>query len=186
MQGLLLEDTLRNCKFKRGECKPKLRRGILLLLYFKQERDTEFHEIKTGGNRYGIIRSAEFKKSIYDTFRGESRAGAFKCIFFSGERRVCSDYGESGSGKTTLLNILAMLDSPTSGEVLLNGKSSDSIRGGRDLSIPPGSSGDSYSRTSICWIHFHSGIISICRWCWRENTTRRWSGGWTRSQRAGD
>ena len=47
---------------------------------------------------------------------------------FSGERRVCSDYGESGSGKTTLLNILAMLDSPTSGEVLLNGKSSDSIR----------------------------------------------------------
>ena len=31
--------------------------------------------------------------------------------------------GESGSGKTTLLNILAALDKPTRGQVLLNGKS---------------------------------------------------------------
>ena len=36
--------------------------------------------------------------------------------------------GESGSGKTTLLNILAALDSPTSGEVTLRGKSLSSIK----------------------------------------------------------
>lgn len=35
--------------------------------------------------------------------------------------------GESGSGKTTLLNILAALDQPTSGEVLLAGKNMTSI-----------------------------------------------------------
>lgn len=35
--------------------------------------------------------------------------------------------GPSGSGKTTLLNILAALDRPTSGEILLNGKSLSKI-----------------------------------------------------------
>ena len=36
--------------------------------------------------------------------------------------------GESGSGKTTLLNILAALDRPTEGEVLLNGKNLVTVR----------------------------------------------------------
>ncbi|MBQ2276058.1 MAG: ABC transporter ATP-binding protein, partial [Lachnospiraceae bacterium] len=36
--------------------------------------------------------------------------------------------GESGSGKTTLLNILAALDKPTSGEVILNGKNITTIK----------------------------------------------------------
>jgi putative ABC transport system ATP-binding protein len=36
--------------------------------------------------------------------------------------------GESGSGKTTLLNILAALDTPTSGLVLLDGKNVSSMK----------------------------------------------------------
>ena len=36
--------------------------------------------------------------------------------------------GESGSGKTTLLNILAVLDRPTSGTVLLNGKDISTVK----------------------------------------------------------
>ena len=49
--------------------------------------------------------------------------------------RVQGEYvaimGESGSGKTTLLNILAALDTPTLGEVLLNGENMKQIPGGQ-------------------------------------------------------
>ena len=43
--------------------------------------------------------------------------------FFVKPGEVVSIIGPSGSGKTTLLNILATLDKPTSGDVLLDGKS---------------------------------------------------------------
>lgn len=39
--------------------------------------------------------------------------------------------GESGSGKTTLLNILATLDKPTSGQVLLEGQDITQIKAGQ-------------------------------------------------------
>ncbi len=37
--------------------------------------------------------------------------------------------GKSGSGKTTLMHILALLDTPTFGKVLINGKSAGSFKG---------------------------------------------------------
>lgn len=37
--------------------------------------------------------------------------------------------GKSGSGKSTLMHLLALLDQPTSGTVLLGGKNTDALRG---------------------------------------------------------
>ncbi|UWP58344.1 ABC transporter ATP-binding protein [Ruminococcus gauvreauii] len=68
-------------------------------------------------------------KKVYTTRFGGNPVQALSNVSFSVEKgEFVAIMGESGSGKTTLLNILAMLDSPTSGEVLLNGKSSDSIK----------------------------------------------------------
>ena len=62
-------------------------------------------------------------KKIYTTRFGGNQVQALSNVSFeleSGE--FVAIMGESGSGKTTLLNILAALDRPTSGQVLLNGK----------------------------------------------------------------
>lgn len=62
-------------------------------------------------------------KKIYTTRFGGNTVQALSNVSFSAEQgEYVAIMGESGSGKTTLLNILASLDKPTSGEVLLNGK----------------------------------------------------------------
>ena len=67
-------------------------------------------------------------KKIYTTRFGGNHVQALANVSFSVEEgEYVAIMGESGSGKTTLLNILAALDKPTSGEVLLNGKSIVSI-----------------------------------------------------------
>lgn len=63
-------------------------------------------------------------KKIYTTRFGGTQVQALSNVSFSVEAgEYVAIMGESGSGKTTLLNILAALDKPTSGDVLLNGKS---------------------------------------------------------------
>lgn len=61
-------------------------------------------------------------KKIYSTRFGGNKVEALKNIHFQVELgEYVAVMGESGSGKTTLLNILAALDKPTSGTILLNG-----------------------------------------------------------------
>ena len=62
-------------------------------------------------------------KKIYTTRFGGSSVQALTNVSFSVEEgEYVAIMGESGSGKTTLLNILAALDKPTRGQVLLQGK----------------------------------------------------------------
>ena len=68
-------------------------------------------------------------KKIYTTRFGGNQIQALSNINFSVEQgEYVAIMGESGSGKTTLLNILAALDKPTAGEVLINGKNLVSVK----------------------------------------------------------
>ena len=71
---------------------------------------------------------------MYTTRFGGNHVHALSNVSFSVEQgEYVAVMGESGSGKTTLLNILAALDKPTSGEVLLGGRNIVSIKE-RDIS----------------------------------------------------
>ena len=68
-------------------------------------------------------------KKIYRSRFGKNDLEALKSINFTVvEKEYIAIMGESGSGKTTLLNILALLDRPTSGKVILRGKDLSEIR----------------------------------------------------------
>ena len=68
-------------------------------------------------------------KKVYTTRFGGNRVEALKNVNFSVERgEYVAIMGESGSGKTTLLNILAALDKPTGGSVLLDGNDLSGIK----------------------------------------------------------
>jgi putative ABC transport system ATP-binding protein len=72
-------------------------------------------------------------EKIYTTRFGGQQVRALANVNFSVEPgEYVAIMGESGSGKTTLLHILAALDRPTCGEVLLNGKALSDVRE-RDL-----------------------------------------------------
>ena len=72
-------------------------------------------------------------KKTYTTRLGGHLVPALTNVDFSAEQgEYLAIMGESGSGKTTLLNIVASLDQPTGGQVLLDGKDLAKIRE-RDL-----------------------------------------------------
>ena len=67
-------------------------------------------------------------KKVYTTRFGGNQINALNGVSFTVEKEeYVAIMGESGSGKTTLLNILAALDKPTGGAVLLNGRDMKTI-----------------------------------------------------------
>lgn len=68
-------------------------------------------------------------KKIYTTRLGGNKVQALDNVNFTVEQgEYVAIMGESGSGKTTLLNIMASLDKPTGGQVILAGKNMADIK----------------------------------------------------------
>ena len=76
-----------------------------------------------------VILEIKSLKKVYSARFGGNKVEALRDVSFSVDNgEYIAIMGESGSGKTTLLNILASLDKPTSGEVLLKGKNVTTIK----------------------------------------------------------
>jgi len=90
------------------------------------------------------ILTVENLKKVYSTRLGGTQVQALKDVNFTVEKgEYVAIMGESGSGKTTLLNILAALDKPTAGKILLDGK---------DLSIIHESEMAAFRRTNLGFV----------------------------------
>ena len=101
-------------------------------------------------------------KKTYTTRLGGHLVPALTNVNFSVEQgEYLAIMGESGSGKTTLLNIVATLDQPTGGQVLLDGKDIGNPGllpgGGKSLAL--------FSRILTFWIPFPCGTTFTCPWC---------------------
>ena len=112
-------------------------------------------------------------KKVYSTRLGGNKVEALKNVNFSvSEGEYVAIMGESGSGKTTLLNILAALDRPTSGSVMIDGRDLSKIKDSAVCASAETTSA-SCSRISIFLIHSRLKIISIFRSSSRARATMR-------------
>ena len=95
-------------------------RHFPFLLYWEHKRARE--ENQEEKENMSILEVNHLKKINTTRFSGNQVQALSNLSFSVEEGEYVAIMGESGSGKTTLLNILAALDKPTGGEVLLNGK----------------------------------------------------------------
>ena len=116
------------------------------------------------------ILTVENLRKVYSTSFGGNRVEALKNVNFSVEEgEYVAIMGESGSGKTTLLNLLAALDKPTGGTVILDG---------RDLGKIKESDVATFRRDNLgfvfqCWTPLPFRTTSCCRGCSRARAMTR-------------
>ena len=111
-------------------------------------------------------------KKIYTTRFGGNQVQALSDVVEPGE--YVAIMGESGSGKTTLLNILAALDRPTSGDVILNGMHLSDVKE-KQIATFRRDILDMCSRILIYLISLVFVIIFTFRWFLRGLATGKWS-----------
>lgn len=76
-----------------------------------------------------VLRTVSLSK-IYGGERGSASVKALDSFSFEvNEGEFVGIMGPSGSGKTTLLNLLGAIDTPTSGEIIIDGKKLSSLKG---------------------------------------------------------
>ena len=82
---------------------------------------------------------------------GETQVNALKNVSFSLEKGTfCAVVGESGSGKSTLLNCIGALDTPTSGEIRIDGHNLFALK-----------EKEHYLQTAQYWIYLP--VLPACR-----------------------
>lgn len=90
-----------------------------------------YNSVRSNGKEVFLMSLLEVSglKKVYKTRFGGNAVEALRNVNFTVEDgEFVAIMGESGSGKTTLLNILAALDKPTAGTVLLDGRDFTKIR----------------------------------------------------------